>query len=181
LAWIALGCGQPPASTPVQLVDLAGQTVNPLENDGATAKVFLFTRADCPISNRYAPEVQRLYEKFAARGVEFVLVYPNPDETNEGIRQHMRDYGYQCQALRDPHHQLVSLTGAEKTPEAAVFTPNGQMVYRGRIDDRYVDFGTARAQATTHDLEDTIAAVLDGRPITPRTTPAVGCYISDLK
>ena len=40
--------------------------------------VLLFIRTDCPISNRYAPDLERLYERFAPQGVEFRLVYPEP-------------------------------------------------------------------------------------------------------
>ena len=53
--------------------DLAGQPVDPLANQHARAIVFVFLSADCPISNRYAPELRRLQEKFAPLGVRFWL------------------------------------------------------------------------------------------------------------
>ena len=154
--------------------------MDPLSGD-APATVFLFTRSDCPISNRYAPEVGRLQERFSNRDVEFWLVYPDPDETTETIRRHMEEYGYRFGALRDPGHELVRRTGATITPEAALFDGNGTMVYRGRIEDRYVAFGKARATATRHDLEDALLAVLDGGTVREPTTKAVGCFIADLK
>ena len=55
------------------------------------------------------------------------------------------------------------------------------MVYRGRIDDRYVDFGKARAEATQHDLLDALQAVVEGQPVPNPRTKSVGCYIVDLK
>jgi hypothetical protein len=67
------------------------------------------------------------------------------------------------------------------TPEAAVYTPDHRLVYRGRIDDWYVDFGKPRAAPTTHDLEDALEAVLGGRPVADARTTAVGCFIGDLK
>ena len=165
---------------PLLLPDLDGNRVNPLSGD-AKATVFLFTRSDCPISNRYAPEVGRLQERFSRRDVGFWLVYPDPDETTETIRRHMEEYGYRFGALRDPDHELVRQTGATITPEAAVFDGSGTMVYRGRIDDRYVAFGKTRATATRHDLEDALLAVLDGGAVRDPTTKAVGCFIADLK
>jgi hypothetical protein len=78
---------------------------------------------------------------------------------------------------------LVRLTGASVTPEVAVFVGTGEaasMVYRGRIDDRYVDYGRSRAAPTTHDLGDVLAAVSAGQSVTPRTTTAVGCAITPL-
>ena len=38
-------------------------------------------------------------------------------------------------------------------------------MYRGRIDDQYVDFGKARPEATKHDLEEVIQAALARQPI----------------
>lgn len=165
----------------LRLLDLSGRPVNPLQATNSKATVFLFIRADCPISNRYAPEVRRLYEKFAPQGVSFWLVYPDPNEAPAAIRQHLKEFEYPVGALRDPSHSLVTLTGAKVTPEAAVFVGAGKMVYHGRIDDLYVDFGKARRAPTTHDLEQVLEAILAGKPVHEASAPAVGCFISDLK
>ena len=162
------------------LPDIDGRQVRPLENSRAKAVVFLFTRSDCPISNRYAPEVERLHSKFAPGGFEFWLVYVDPTESDDAIRRHVQAYGYHFGALIDRKHALVSLAKPAVTPEAAVYV-NGRLVYRGRIDNRYSSFGKARQAATEHDLEQTLEAIADGRPLTPRTTRAVGCFIEDLK
>jgi len=163
------------------LLNLNDERVDPFEQTDAKATVFLFTRIDCPISNRYAPQVRRLYAEFASRGVDFWLVYAEPDESAEVIRKHLDEYDYPCSALRDPEHWLVRKTEAHVTPEAAVFVPGGEMVYCGRIDNWYVDFGKARAQATKHDLHESLEATLSGRPVPTARTLAVGCYISELK
>jgi hypothetical protein len=55
------------------------------------------------------------------------------------------------------------------------------MVYRGRIDDRYVDFGKTRPAPTNRDLERVLEAILAGKSLSSETTPAVGCFIPDLK
>jgi hypothetical protein len=182
---LLVGCrGDQPAeaSAPaVELVDLSGRSVDPFESLAPGATVFLFTRTDCPVSNRYAPEIRRLHERYAERGVAFWLVYPNPDVTAEAIRAHIAEYEYPLPALRDAQHRLVHLTEATITPEAAVYSADGRLVYRGRIDDRYVDFGKTRARATRHDLEDAIEATLSGRPVPNPRTEAVGCFIADLR
>lgn len=167
------------SSAQLRLLDLSGQAVDPLQADKGKAVVVLFIRTDCPISNRYAPEVRRLYEKFAANGVTFWLVYPDPDETVEMIRQHIKEYDYHLGALRDPGHALVKMTGVRVTPEAAVFLSR-RLVYRGRIDNRYVAFGKARPAPTIHDLEQVLETILKGKTITNETTTAIGCFIPDL-
>lgn len=42
------------------------------------------------------------------------------------------------------------------TPEAAVFLPTGKLLYRGRIDNRYVRFDQERATPTQRDLKEAI-------------------------
>jgi len=160
------------------LVDLYGRTVHPLQGN-RRGVVFFLTRTDCPISNRYAPEVQRLMEEYGAH-VDFWLVYPDPEESPGQIAEHVHEYGYHCGVLRDVTHQLVDLVGAEVTPEAAVFSAAGQLVYSGRIDDRYVDFGKVRSAATVHDLERVLLALLAGDEVASTRTRAIGCPIPEL-
>jgi AhpC/TSA family protein len=164
----------------VGVLDLAGGHVDPLPGPGAGPAVLVFVRTDCPIANRYAPELRRLHDRFARRGISFWLVYPDPSETPEAIRRHQRDFGLGFRAVRDPQHELVRATQATVTPEVAVFTSNGpepRLVYRGRIDDRYVDFGRARPAPTRRDLREVLTALAAGSAVAPRTTAAVGCFI----
>ncbi|MGH9582443.1 MAG: redoxin domain-containing protein [Bryobacteraceae bacterium] len=160
-------------------LDLSGKPADPFQGK-ARARVFLFVRTDCPITNRYAPELRRIAAEFAGRGVAFWLVYPDASETAATITKHMAEYRFPGQALRDPHHVLVRRARVTIAPEAAVFDAAGKLIYRGRIDNKYVDIGMTRRVATTHDLEDAIAAVLAGRPVRQAETQAVGCWLADL-
>ncbi len=161
---------------------LSGAPVDALQAPaGAKAIVFLFTSTECPISNRYAPEVHRIAKSFASKGVVFRLVYPSPSEDAAAIREHMAAFSYagSADAVRDPKSALVKFVGATVTPEAAIFA-NGRIVYRGRIDDRFVDLGRERPAPTERDLFDALTAVVAGTPVPHATTQAVGCFISDL-
>jgi hypothetical protein len=164
-----------------RLPDLDGRLVNPLEvSHGARAVVVVFVSTDCPVSNRYAPELRRLHERFQSQGVEFVLVYPNPADSPEKIRKHLAEFGHPGRALRDPDHVFVKAAGATVTPEAVVYAADGAASYRGRIDDRYVRLGVERPAPTRHDLADALVATLASRPPVPAKTDAVGCFIADL-
>ena len=140
--------------------------------------VYVFTTSDCPISNRYAPEILRLESKFGA-SAKFVLVYPVRTDTPAVIRAHKEKFGYTFESTTDYAQRLVKLTGVTVTPEVAVM--NGEtLLYRGRIDDRYVAFGVERPKATTHDLEDAMTAAIAGKTIANKETRAIGCILSDL-
>lgn len=175
------------ASEPVRIgvgegtaVDLDGAIVDPLKASAGKVVVLIFVRVDCPISNRYSPTIQKISRQNAGR-VAFWLVYPDRSESAEQIRKHEREFGYDLPALRDVKRSLVEESHAETTPEAAVFDANRNLVYHGRIDNLFEDFGRARPAATTHELEDAIHAALDGKAVVNASVPGVGCYISDLK
>jgi thiol-disulfide isomerase/thioredoxin len=158
---------------------LDGTAADPFLEASGKLVVFVFVRIDCPLSNRYAPLIQRISSQYAAKAT-FWLVYPGKSDSAEKIRQHENDYGYKLPALRDPQHALVHQAQAQVTPEVAVFDAHHHLLYHGRIDDLYQDFGRARREATTHELDDAIQAALTGKT-PPPNTPGVGCYIADLE
>ena len=158
---------------------LDGTPADPFLAAAGRPVVLIFVRTDCPISNRYAPLIQRISSEYSAK-IGLWLVYPSRTASAEKIRQHERDYGYKLAALRDPQHALVTQAQVQVTPEAAVFDANHHLLYHGRIDDLYQDFGRARPAATTHELDDAIQAALSGKT-PPPSTPGVGCYIADLE
>jgi len=161
-------------------LDLNGHSVNPLATDPGKVVVLIFVRRDCPVSARYAPVLQQIATQYAG-SVQFWLVYPDKSESPETIRTYLTDYRYSIPALRDPQHALAKLGHVQITPEVAVFDRNHQLIYDGRIDDRYVDLGRVRAAPTVNNLQDAIRAALAGTPVAKREVRGVGCYIADLE
>lgn len=159
--------------------DLAGSLVRPLANQGQKATVLFFVMHECPVANGYAPEISRIANEYGKRGVRSYVVYIEDDLTPEKARTHAKEYGYRFGALLDPAHRLAKLAGATISPEAAILSPKGEILYRGRIDDRVADFGKHRVQPTRRDLRLSLDAVLAGKPVPNRFTRAVGCYLPD--
>ena len=171
-------------SRDIVVTDLAGRRLQPLAASGVRATVFVFTRTDCPIAARYMPELERLQRSASERGVAFWLVFLDRDEPVESIQAYLETYGFHGRVLRDSEHALVRLAGATITPEAAVFAHSAggpTLVYRGRIDDRYVDLGRARPAPTVRDLDEVLDALSAGVSVRFRSTEAVGCVIADLR
>ena len=180
LAIVMIGRPMSASAGSLRALDLDGRLVDPLAPaPGVRATVFVFITTDCPIANRYAPDIQRLAAIFASQGVRFWLVYANPHEPLESIRNHLRQFQYAIPALRDPEHALVRFTKATVSPEAAVVDQGGVLLYHGRIDDRWVNIGRDRPSPTRRDLVEALSAILDGKPVAQSATPAVGCILSD--
>lgn len=166
-------------AAPSGALDLQGKAVDPLQASHGKIVVLLFVRTDCPVSSRYAPTIEAL-SKWYAQDAEFWLVDPDKTEQASAVKKYLADYSYSLPALRDPEHVLVARSQVKITPEAAVFDTHGKLVYHGRIDNWYADFGRARPAPTTHELSDAIRDTIAGRTPQVNSAQAVGCYISDL-
>jgi len=163
-----------------QVTDLRGQPKYPLSNH-EKIHVLLFVRTDCPITNRYAPELGRIAGQFSPSGVDFWLVYSATAETAPVVAEHIRQYHFPGTALLDPRHELAQDAHATVAPEAAVFDRRGRLQYLGRIDDRWISFGKSRPQPTVHDLNAAITAVLAGKTPAEQRTRAIGCSLEDVR
>lgn len=160
-----------------EVVGVDGAVHRPLAQAGLKAAVFIFLSNECPAANRTAPEIARLHREFGAGGVSFWMVHADPDETADSIRRHAVEYGLPGTVIRDPGYRLAKMTGVRKTPEAAVILPDGRLVYRGRVDDRYVALGRERTVVTRRDVAEVLEAIVAGRSVVPRFEEAVGCHI----
>jgi hypothetical protein len=159
-----------------------GANVASLAAPGTQYIAAIFVATDCPISNRYLPLLARLSKEFAPRGVRLWLVYPNPGDTLAVVRAHQKQYPtiVSLPQLIAPDPRFLAHAHVHVTPEAAIFYGNAMsqpVLWHGRIDDRYLTFGTQRPAATRHDLADALDAALAGRQPPPPAGPPVGCAI----
>ncbi len=179
LCFVVSACASIHATEPYGL-DLHGAPVQELAGPGIHVVVLIFAASDCPISNRYVPEIARLNREFTKQGVRIWWVFPNPEDNSSTVAQHNHSFGIAEPTVLDTRQRLVQLAHATVTPEAAVFRSNGNVlreVYRGRIDDRYRSIGQERPQPQRHDLEAAISAALTDKPVPPSGGPAIGCSI----
>ncbi|HXX93470.1 MAG TPA: redoxin domain-containing protein [Planctomycetota bacterium] len=156
---------------------LAGCQSSAVPPDPSRAEVLLFVTTDCPLANRYAPELGRIIDRYASLGFRFILVYVDSRTTLAEARRHAREYGLAAEVVVDPVHERADRLGIDVTPEAALLLPDGTLAYRGRIDDRAIELGRIRPEPTRRDLREALDAVASGRPVPNPRTPAVGCFI----
>lgn len=170
----------PAPKTPMafDLMDVEGRRHSQQEWRGKRAIVLFFIEAECPISNRYVPEMNRLAARYEAQGFGFYGVESDPSfATQRDARQRVREFDYQFPVLLDPAQQLARQTGVTLTPEAAVLSEAGGLLYRGRIDDRYASLARYRNRPTQEDLRLALDAIQAGQPAPVRFTRAIGCYL----
>jgi hypothetical protein len=155
--------------------DLQGVEHRPLEPVGKLASVLIFYWQDCPVSNSYAPELNRLCAGHT--NLAWYIVQVDPELSRRQATDHARKFDLHPPVLLDPQHYLVKQLQATVTPEVVVVGKEGQLLYRGRIDDGWAALGKKRATVSQHDLQDALDAIVAGRPVKNRETKAIGCLI----
>jgi peroxiredoxin len=150
-------------------------THTPAEWRGSKAVVLFFLGTDCPVSNGYSPDMETLFARYSRRGVACYGVHADPSIDAENAAAHAKDYRLTFPILLDPAQELARMAGARVTPDAIVASPDGSVLYRGRIDDRYAPDGKRRDVPSRHELVDAIEAVLAGKTPAVRETKAYGC------
>jgi thiol-disulfide isomerase/thioredoxin len=161
-----------------QTRDVDGRPFAPFAPTGKASLIF-FVQTDCPVSNSYAPEIQRICKVYASKGVSCALAYEDVSVTAGAVRKHMSEYAYRgIPATIDASRAMADRARATITPEAVVVDARGSIRYRGRIDNFYAALGKPRQVVTEHDLTDALDAILAGTPVPRPETEALGCYIT---
>jgi hypothetical protein len=166
---------------PPALTDIHGIEHRPFQDGKAVANVLVFTLQDCPIANSYVPTLNKLVDDYGPRGIRLLLVHVDPQLTIEEARKHAEEYQVKAPVIVDRAHEWVSFAGATRSPEVVVYSPAGEVLYTGRIDDKYAALGKRRTHVSAHNLRDALDAILAGRPVSHPVTQAVGCFIPPLE
>ena len=142
------------------------------------AVVLFFTLTDCPLANGYVPEMNRLRATYEPRGVAFYAVQVDNTVSDAAVKKYAQEFGYSFPMLNDSHLALARLTGAKVTPEVAVLSSSGEVLYLGRVDNKVEDLTHPRYAATEPELRNALDAVLAGKAPKEARTRAVGCSIN---
>jgi peroxiredoxin len=179
-AILALAGGTLSAATPVKfdLRDTNGGLHTAAEWRLKRAVVLFFTMTDCPLANGYVPEMNRLREAYESRGVAFYAVQVDNTVSDAAVRTYAHEFAYSFPMLNDPQAILARLVGARVTPEVAVLSGSGEVLYLGRIDNKVEDLTKPRYAATEPELRNALDAILVGKAPKEARTRAVGCSIS---
>lgn len=147
------------------------------DDQSVVATVIVFTKHDCPIANSYLPTLHRLQVDFQSKGIRFLMVYSSPVVTTEIARQHAELYSIDIPAILDTDLAIANMLDAKVTPEVFLVGPAGAVLYRGRVDDKYVGFGKRRTTPTREDLREALRDFTEDRRVRVPATKPIGCII----
>ncbi|KIC95654.1 redoxin domain-containing protein [Flavihumibacter solisilvae] len=140
--------------------------------------VIVFLSPDCPLCKNYAPVLNKLKEDFDQQ-VNFIGIIPGAAYTQNEITAYSDRYKLLFDLVVDKQKKLSKFLEASVTPEVLVIEQNGNLVYRGAIDDWVVNLGKKKLKAEHEYLRTAIQQFLYHQPVMVQRTTPKGCYIND--
>lgn len=158
--------------------DAAGKTV-----------VLTFLGVECPLANLYAPRLKELAAQYRDRGVQFVAIDSNRQDSVTELAHFEKKHATDFPILKDLGNSLADRLGARRTPEVFVLDAERRLRYHGRIDDQYgirVGEGGARVsyqlpKPRTRDLALALDQILENKTVSVAQTEATGCKIGRVR
>ncbi|NND97151.1 MAG: redoxin domain-containing protein [Pirellulaceae bacterium] len=159
------------------LPGIDGTTVTLSTHIDVQYHVLCFLGTECPLARVYGPRLQRMSQSYADKGVRFVGINSNVQDSMAELQQYAREHSLTFPMAKDFDRSVAMNVGATRTPEVIVVDRGGRIRYRGRIDDQY-QVGVARSEASVHDLRAALDQLIAGEAVSIPVTTAVGCLIS---
>ncbi|OGB61003.1 MAG: hypothetical protein A2Y94_00465 [Caldithrix sp. RBG_13_44_9] len=154
------------------LKDYSGKSHSLSDYKDSTAVVVMFIATQCPVSNDYNNRMAALYKDYTEKGIAFLAINSNKQESVEEISTHSQKNGFQFPVLKDPDNVIADKFNAQVTPEIFVMNSNFEILYHGRIDD-----SQRESEIKSRDLRNALDEILAGKPVSKKETKAFGCTI----
>ena len=162
-----------------RLPGVDGREVSLSDYAGAPALLVIFMCNHCPFVKHVAPELVRLHDDYANKGVVMVGISSNdvqayPQDNLENMQKEAIAQGYEFPYLIDESQSVAKAYKAACTPDFYLFDSKQRLVYRGQLDD-------SRPQSskplTGIDLRNAIDHLLAGQEVPSDQKPSIGCNI----
>lgn len=162
------------------LRDFRGKKHSLSQYDDRTLVVIAVMGIECPLVKLYTPRLVALSEKFRDRGVAFLGLNSNYQDTPTEMLAHAERYGVNFPILKDPGNRIADRLGARRTPEVFVLDADRIVRYHGRVDDQY-GVGYSKPKVGREDLAVALGELLGGKAVSRPETDAPGCLIGRVR
>jgi peroxiredoxin len=172
---ISFALDAPNKAASFDLKDTTGKEVKLADFQGKNV-VLIFMATRCPYSNAFNGVMSKLATEYSSKGITFLGINSNKNESVEEVAQHAREKGLNFTILKDPDNKIADQYGASVTPEAYLVDKSGTIRYHGALGSSARPT-TDPSQANSEEIQAAIDQLLAGQTIAKAKTKAFGCSI----
>jgi len=155
-----------------KLKDYNGKEYQLSDFKNSKAIVIIFIATQCPVSNAYNSRMEKIYEEYKNKGVAFIGINSNKQESIDEIKEHAKKNNLNFVILKDVNNIIADKFKASVTPEVYVLNSEFEILYHGRIDD-----SRKEEEVKSEDLRNALNEILQGKKVSKTETKAFGCTI----
>ncbi|RCS47807.1 alkyl hydroperoxide reductase [Bremerella cremea] len=147
-------------------------------NSRKAARVFIFMTGECPVAKSYFPVLNELYAKWGKNqeSIQLLGIWADATQSPQQVANYAKEYDIAFPILLDRDASLGQALQPTNIPEAFVLNHAGKVVYRGRIDDRFLQLGRSKPEATEKTLERAVESVTSGLELAVPYQEPIGCF-----
>lgn len=144
---------------------------------GEKAVLIVFMCNHCPYVKHKISVITGLNREFRDN-IQIIGINSNdptdyPEDSFEGMKRFAAERGISFPYLVDESQEIARSYGASCTPDPFLLDGNLNLVYHGRFDDA-LEPGTI---PTTSEMKQAIQQLIEGKKVTIKEMPSIGCSI----
>ena len=174
------GAATPTTIADFTLPDFRGKEHRLAEFAEKPLVVVAFLGTECPLAKLYGPRLAKLAREYESRGVAFVGINPNQQDSLTEVAAYARQHGIEFPLLKDLENKVADQFGAQRTPEMFVLDRERVIRYQGRVDDQW-GIGYVKDEPKTSELKTALDELLAGKEASIAKTDSVGCLIGRVR
>jgi peroxiredoxin len=165
--------GQKIPQVKADLWDLSGEEAKKTAFDShATEKptAYVFVSGTCSWCAKYQERIAAAVKTYGEKGIQFVMVYPMTKEKSAGKQAWHKKSGFKAPLLDDADASIARKLGVTRTPEVILTSKEGEILFRGGLDDSPNDAAKVKSAHFANACDDLLA----GRKVAVTTAPMYG-------
>ncbi len=158
---------------------VSGKTVSRKDVAGSKGMLVMFICRHCPFVKHVQDELAKIGRDYANRGIGIVAISSNdvtshPEDSPTKLAYQAQELQFAFPYLFDESQEIARAYDAQCTPDFFLYDADGQLVYRGQLDDSRPG---NEIPVTGKDLRGALDALIAGRAIPTEQRPSIGCNI----
>jgi peroxiredoxin len=163
------------------LMNIDGKKISLTDFSGNKGVILIFTCNHCPFSVAYEDRIIALDKKYAPLGYPVLAINSNdpmayPADSYENMIERANEKGFSFPYVFDETQEIAKAYGAMKTPHVYLLSRNDNVhtvQYVGAIDDNSNEPDLVKVKY----VENALAELMAGKPVSVSLTKAIGCGI----
>jgi len=158
---------------------VSGETLSLDRVRSPKATVIMFLCNHCPYVKHVNPEIVRMANEYAPKGISFVGISSNdpqqyPEDGPIEMKKTAKELGYIFPYLYDESQETAKAYDAACTPDFFIYDKDLRLVYRGQLDDSRPG---NEIPVTGEDIRYALDCLVNNEPVPQEQRPSIGCNI----